>query len=205
MQRTPSQPAPKSARRRRTPAALSLLAALALALAACGSSGSGSTASTASTGTSTSSSSSSNPYSSSTTSSTSTSTQAPSSATVAVAARSLPALGLVLVDAGGRTLYTFKPDDHAKVTCVGGCAQVWPPLKLKGGQSASAIAGVKSSLLGSDPDPEGGRVVTYGGWPLYTYVADSAAGTASGQGIETNGGLWYVISPSGAVITKKTE
>ncbi len=57
------------------------------------------------------------------------------------------------------------------------------------------------ALLGSDPDPEGGRGVTYAGWPLYTYAADSAAGQDNGQAIETNGGRWYVIAPSGTVIT----
>lgn len=44
-------------------------------------------------------------------------------------------------------------------------------------------------------------MVTYAGWPLYTYISDSAAGQASGQGLETNGALWYAISPSGKVIT----
>lgn len=44
-------------------------------------------------------------------------------------------------------------------------------------------------------------MVTYAGWPLYTYISDSAAGQASGQGLETNGALWYAIPPSGKVIT----
>ncbi len=120
-----------------------------------------------------------------------------------VSARQLPGLGLALVDAAGRTLYVFKPDARSKVTCTGGCAQLWPPLKISSGAKASAVGSVSSSLLGSDPDPEGGSVVTYDGWPLYSYAADTAAGQASGQGIETNGGPWYVISPSGGVITKK--
>ncbi|MGO9883194.1 MAG: hypothetical protein ACLPV4_09280, partial [Solirubrobacteraceae bacterium] len=62
--------------------------------------------------------------------------------------------------------------------------------------------GVKASLLGSDPDPSGGKVVTYAGWPLYSYVADTAPGAHGGQSLNLNGGLWYVISPSGKVITK---
>ncbi len=109
----------------------------------------------------------------------------------------------MLVDASGRTLYVFKPDAHAKVTCVGGCAQLWPPLKLTQGAKASGIGAVHSSLLGSDSDPEGGSVATYNGWPLYTYAADTSAGQATGQAIETNGGLWYVISPAGTVVTTK--
>jgi predicted lipoprotein with Yx(FWY)xxD motif len=57
--------------------------------------------------------------------------------------------------------------------------------------------------LGSDPNPGGGTVVTYSGWPLYTYVADTAAGAAQGQALNLNGGLWYVMSPSGAIIRTK--
>jgi predicted lipoprotein with Yx(FWY)xxD motif len=96
----------------------------------------------------------------------------------------------------------FVPDKKAKVTCVGACAALWPPVKLAGGEKAAAAGEAKSSLLSSDPDPEGGRVVTYAGWPLYTYAADSGAGTANGQGVNANGGLWYVISPSGQVIER---
>jgi predicted lipoprotein with Yx(FWY)xxD motif len=165
---------------------LGALAAVMLLLAACGSSGSPST----------------------TTSTPPSSTPAPpapstSTATIAVSTRALPKLGAVLVDASGRTLYIFEPDAHAKVTCVGGCAQLWPPLKLSTEAKASGIGAVRSSLLGSDSDPEGGSVVTYDGWPLYTYTADTSAGQATGQAIETNGGVWYVISPSGAVVTTK--
>jgi predicted lipoprotein with Yx(FWY)xxD motif len=110
-------------------------------------------------------------------------------------------VGAVLVNAEGHTLYTFAPDQHSKVTCVSSCAAVWPPLKLASGDTASGPPQLKASLLGSDPDPEGGRVVTYAGWPLYTYAADSAAGQDNGQALEANGGLWYVIAPSGKVIT----
>jgi predicted lipoprotein with Yx(FWY)xxD motif len=75
---------------------------------------------------------------------------------------------------------------------------VKPPNAQKPATSGQA----KSSLVGSDPDSEGGRVLTYVGWPLYTYIADSTSSSASGQGLNTNGGLWYVLSPSGAVVTK---
>lgn len=109
---------------------------------------------------------------------------------------------MVLVDGQGHTLYIFVPDKHKQVTCLGTCAQIWPPVKLPNAQTPTTSGQAKSSLLGSDPDSEGGRVLTYAGWPLYTYISDSAAGQATGQGIETNGGPWYVLSPSGTVITK---
>jgi predicted lipoprotein with Yx(FWY)xxD motif len=120
---------------------------------------------------------------------------------LSVSVRTLPTVGAVLVNAEGHTLYTFAPDNHSKVTCVSSCATLWPPLKLASGETAAGPPQLKASLLGSDPDPEGGSVVTYAGWPLYTYAADSAAGQDNGQAIETNGGLWYVIAPSGKVIT----
>jgi hypothetical protein len=49
----------------------------------------------------------------------------------------------------------------------------------------------------SDPDPSGGWVVTYNGWPLYTYRSDVEPGSDNGQDIDLNGGYWYVIRPSG--------
>jgi predicted lipoprotein with Yx(FWY)xxD motif len=125
----------------------------------------------------------------------------PATKSISVSVRTLPTVGAVLVDAEGRTLYTFAPDNHSKVTCVSSCATLWPPLKLPSGDTATGPPQLKASLLGSDPDPEGGSVVTYSGWPLYTYAADSAAGEDNGQAIEADGGRWYVIARSGKLIT----
>jgi predicted lipoprotein with Yx(FWY)xxD motif len=133
---------------------------------------------------------------------TKTSSASPSSG-VTVATKTIKPYGAVLVNGAGRTLYIFAPDKAKKVTCVSACATIWPPAKLPPGTKATASGQVKSSLLGSDPNPSGGRVVTYNGWPLYTYVTDTAPGVAHGQGINSAGGLWYVISPSGKVIKSK--
>ncbi len=167
-----------------------VLVAGLLALAGCGSSSSsGSSATTSS--------------SASTPPATATTASPPATTSGAqISVRTVSGLGPVLVNAQGRTLYVFAPDAHAKVTCVGSCAALWPPVKLSSGQKASAAGEAKSSSLGSDPDPEGGSVVTYAGWPLYTYAADSGPGSANGQALNTNGGMWYVLSPAGVVITK---
>ena len=122
---------------------------------------------------------------------------------VRVSTRKVRKLGTVLVNAKGRTLYMFVPDKHSKVTCVGACAAIWPPLKLPSGMKALAAGAAKRALLGSDRDPAGGRVVTYNHWPLYTYVGDHAAGQAKGQALKLNGGYWYVLSPAGKVIRTK--
>jgi predicted lipoprotein with Yx(FWY)xxD motif len=127
------------------------------------------------------------------------------SSSVVVMTRTLPKLGTILVNSKGRTLYMFVPDKQKKVTCVGACAAVWPPLKIAKGAKAVAKGAVKKSLLRSDKDAAGGYVVTYNGWPLYTYVSDTSAGEANGQALNLNGGLWYVLSPSGKVIKTKAS
>ncbi len=118
---------------------------------------------------------------------------------VKISAKSISNLGTVLVNSEGLTLYTFAPDMHSKVTCLSSCAAVWPPLKLESGAKPIASGQVKQSLLGSDSDSEGGGVATYAGWPLYTYIANTSPGMATGQALNANGGYWYTISPSGKV------
>jgi predicted lipoprotein with Yx(FWY)xxD motif len=130
---------------------------------------------------------------------------ASSAKTVVISTRKLAGLGYVLVDGRGRTLYMFVPDKRKRVTCVRVCAAVWPPVKLAAGAKAVARGRVKAKLLGSDKNPTGGRVVTYAGWPLYTYVSDTRPGVATGQALNLNGGLWYVLAPSGKVIRTKVH
>jgi predicted lipoprotein with Yx(FWY)xxD motif len=120
-----------------------------------------------------------------------------------VTTRKVKKLGVVLVNGRGLTLYMFKPDHQKRVTCKGRCAVLWPPLKLKSGQRAIAGGAAKQKLLGADKNPGGGRVVTYNRWPLYTYVGDRKPGQTTGQALNLNGGLWYVLSPRGKVVTTK--
>lgn len=115
---------------------------------------------------------------------------------VLIMARDLPRVGTVLVTGRGYALYMFEPDQRSRVTCTSFCADTWPPVKLRSGAPVAG-QGVQQRLLGSDPDPAGGRVVTYNGWPLYTYTADVQPGQTTGQGIDLNGGVWYLIRPSG--------
>jgi predicted lipoprotein with Yx(FWY)xxD motif len=117
-----------------------------------------------------------------------------SGATVTITTRSPPEVGRVLVTGKGYALYMFVPDRRRTVTCTGVCAGTWPPLMLPSGATLAAGPGIKTALLGSDPAPGGGRVVTYNGWPLYTYTGD----VEPGQAIDLNGGPWYVLRPSGA-------
>jgi len=119
-----------------------------------------------------------------------------SSATVSVANT---ALGKILVDSQGKSLYLFEQDTGTKSTCSGGCATAWPPLRASG--KATAGGGAKASLIGTTPRSDGKPQVTYNGHPLYYYQGDSKAGDTNGQGVNGFGAPWYVLSPTGNEIT----
>jgi predicted lipoprotein with Yx(FWY)xxD motif len=108
-------------------------------------------------------------------------------------------IGAVLVNGEGRTLYVYLPEKGGKVKCVGGCASLWPRLSLARGGKPAITSAVHPALIGTVANPSGGNIITYAGWPLHTYTADSTHGSYKGQGY---GGQWYMISPSGTIITK---
>lgn len=108
-------------------------------------------------------------------------------------------LGEVLVDGEGRTLYRFLNDSQGTSTCTGECLATWPilPGAGSGAGAAEAAGGVDAALLGTADNPEAGPVVTYDGWPLYTFAGDAAPGDVNGQGV---GEVWYVVAPDGSTI-----
>ena len=61
----------------------------------------------------------------------------------------------------------------------------------------SAGSGV-SGTIGTITRTDGTTQATYDGHPLYTYVGDSAAGQAKGNGLNLSGGVWYEMTVSGA-------
>ncbi len=107
-------------------------------------------------------------------------------------------LGTYLTDGSGRTLYVFAPDTTSTSTCTGTCAAVWPPLVASG--TATAAGSAKASLLGSSKRTDGTMQVTYAGHPLYTYAADGGKGVVKGQGVNSDGGLWWVVAADGSSI-----
>ncbi|TMG69344.1 MAG: hypothetical protein E6H86_02860 [Chloroflexi bacterium] len=124
--------------------------------------------------------------------STSPSAAAPA-ATVSVATNT--ALGKILVDGSGRTLYLFEADKGTASTCYGACATYWPPLLTSGAPQAGT--GINASLLGTTKRNDGAIEVTYGGHPLYYVVTDHNPGDATGQGVNNFGAPWDVVGPDG--------
>src|SRR6187549_3218957 len=124
-------------------------------------------------------------------------TSAPAAATgaAAIQAAKVPGVGTVLTNSDGMTLYLFEADKGTTSTCSGECAANWPPVTTSG--NATATMGATSSMLGTTTRDDGSTQVTYNGHPLYTYVGDTGSGTASGEGINAFGGLWYAVTTTG--------
>jgi predicted lipoprotein with Yx(FWY)xxD motif len=181
-----------------------ILGAAVVTLAACGSSGtsasgSGSSPSSAAGGSSAS--------SASSAAGSSASAGAPgASSSATVSAKNVPGVGTVLVNSQGRTLYMLTTEKGGKITCTAssGCLHAWPETDLPSGTTkATAGSGVQSSLLGTVKGATGKMEVTYNGWPLYTFIGDSSAGTAKGQALTNFGGTWYVLNTAGNPVTAK--
>jgi predicted lipoprotein with Yx(FWY)xxD motif len=103
------------------------------------------------------------------------------------------ALGKIITDASGKTLYLFTPDSGNKSVCNGDCAASWPPLF----GAATPGAGLDAEDFGTITRDDGKTQATFYGHPLYYFAGDAAAGDTKGQGL---GGKWYVLDSEGKAI-----
>jgi predicted lipoprotein with Yx(FWY)xxD motif len=108
------------------------------------------------------------------------------------------ALGKVLADGRGRTVYLFEKDKNGMSSCNGACLAYWPAVLTSAKPRAGA--GVRASLLGRTKRSDGRRQVTYAGHPLYTFAGDTKAGQTTGEGLTDFGAAWDAIAPSGRSI-----
>ena len=109
-------------------------------------------------------------------------------------------VGPIVATGTGATLYDFAPDTPTHSACQGDpCIVQWPPLVVTG--PVTLGRGLHAGLVGTLKRPDGSTQVTYGGHPLYTYDVDVTAGMVTGQGVDSDGGLWYVIGADGKQIT----
>lgn len=95
------------------------------------------------------------------------------------------AMGPVLTDAKGMTLYVFDKDAGGKSTCNAACATNWPPLMA----DANAKPTGKYTVITRD---DGAKQWAYDGKPLYTWAKDAKAGDTTGDGVNS---VWHVAKP----------
>lgn len=118
-------------------------------------------------------------------------------AAVTVATTSVAGYGKVLATAKGHPLFLSTADPSGASKCSGSCARTWTPLTVSGKPKAGA--GVNGGLLKSFKRADGRTQVLYHGHALYTHTGASPASFA---GTASNGGIWYLVSTSGAAITR---
>lgn len=109
-------------------------------------------------------------------------------------------LGDIVTDANGRVLYLFTkdPQGSAGSACTGDCLTTWPPaLAGDAPPQATGLTGPVGTI-----EVAGRTQVTLDGWPLYYFARDTAAGQATGQGVND---AWYVVDPSGRPIATKVS
>lgn len=105
------------------------------------------------------------------------------------------AVGDIVTDGAGMSLYLFTQDSPGMSACTGDCLEAWPPLDGE----PSAGEGVDDSLLGTIEREDGSTQATYADWPLYYFAQDTAPGDVTGQGVNE---VWYLLSPAGESITE---
>ena len=117
------------------------------------------------------------------------------------------ALGTVLVDSGGFSLYDFSGDGAPFLSCLPTntqngappCPVVWPPLVATGPLVAGP--GVNQKGLGQEtrPGPNGSTIqqVTYFGQPLYRFMFDTAPHQTNGEDVTSFLGFWRLVSVDG--------
>jgi predicted lipoprotein with Yx(FWY)xxD motif len=120
-----------------------------------------------------------------------------------VQAKKTARFGTVLFGANGRVLYRFTHDRKRVNTCSANavCNATWPALLVKAGAKPTAGPGVDAALLGTIPHGAGKAQVTYGGYPLYTFVKDKDAGDQYGEGFQS---AWFVVNAKGALVKHAT-
>ena len=128
----------------------------------------------------------------------STSTPAPARTTTVTITGS--ALGELLVDGSGRTLYLFKADTSTVSTCYDACADAWPPLLATAAPSSGT--NVNAPDLATSARRDGTAQVTFHGHPLYRFAGDAKPGDTNGEGLSAFGARWYVVGADGSEITR---
>jgi len=101
-----------------------------------------------------------------------------------------PALGSILTDPKGMTLYLFTKDTvEGESTCYDECAQNWPPFTA---DEPLAMPEFVDGELTSITRTDGTTQVAYNGIPLYYFAGDTQPGETNGQG---KGDVWFVVHP----------
>ncbi|MDP4261418.1 MAG: hypothetical protein Q8941_02695 [Bacteroidota bacterium] len=116
------------------------------------------------------------------------------------------ALGKILTDKDGRTLYSFANDVSGQNGCTGGCESIWPVFYVDNLTTDElGDPGLSITDFAAITTASGKKQLTYKGWPLYEYAPGGnpeAAGQTTGDAI---GGLWFAAKPDYTIMLANTQ
>jgi predicted lipoprotein with Yx(FWY)xxD motif len=102
------------------------------------------------------------------------------------------ALGKVVADSAGKTLYEYVPDGSGTQSKVpANLLAAWPPVQAT--QTPTLGPGL-TKKAGTATQPNGQQWVTYNGHLLYAFTGDTKPGDVNGNGL---GNVWYALTPAG--------
>lgn len=104
-----------------------------------------------------------------------------------------------LVDGQGKSLYVFDKDPPLGSVCTDDCSRLWPPLTGAAGDTVGVSGSAQSNLLGTPyVRLDGSRQIVYANHALYYYQGDTQPGDTKGNNLNSFGGQWCLVSPSGS-------
>lgn len=89
----------------------------------------------------------------------------------------------ILVEQGGRALYTFATDSTGQSSCDRPCEGLWPPHYAEPGDKPSGPFTIARSF-------DGRPMWAWRGKPLYRWVSDRKRGAAGGDGVAD---VWFLV------------
>ncbi|WP_372637504.1 plastocyanin/azurin family copper-binding protein [Cohnella sp.] len=92
-----------------------------------------------------------------------------------------------LTDGKGMALYLFTNDMADLSACQGACLTNWPAFYS---DNLVIPYGMNAEDFGVSIRSDGAKQLTYKGWPLYTFLKDTKAGDANGEGANN---VWFLI------------
>ena len=95
------------------------------------------------------------------------------------------AIGTVLTDPNGMTLYTLSSDENGKSNCDARCSKLWPPYLAPSGAAPTGKWSVAQRA-------DGTQQWAYAGKPLYLWTKDKQPGDVTGN---KYGDVWWAARP----------
>ena len=103
--------------------------------------------------------------------------------------------GEILTNSSGFSLYVLCTESKGKLHCTSkSCVANWPPLLVAKNAKITVGSGVKGKI--SHVTRGSKWQVTFNGWPVYRFIADSKAGATNGEKLVAFGGTWYLVHAS---------